>query len=47
MKINFYLKIKSKFLLIYYINVLYFIINKFIFLNIKLIIKLFIIKFIK
>ena len=38
---------KSKFLLIYYINILYFIISEFIFLNIKLIIKLFIIKLTK
>ena len=47
MKIIFYLKTKFKNLLIYLKIALYFIINKFIFLNVILIIKLFIIKFIK
>ena len=43
----FYLKIKFINLLIYLKIVLYFMINEFIFLNMTLIIKLFIIKFIK
>ena len=47
MKITLYLKIKHNFLLIYLKIVLHFIINEFIFLNVTLIIKLFIIKFIK
>ena len=47
MKIIFYLRMKFKNSLIYLKIILYFIINKFIFLNMTLTIKLFIIKFVK